>query len=379
MDTHDSLLRIVGEIYASVGRAERWTACLESIGALLQGTAANLLYHDHHSHHGGIAASTIDPSANQAYAQYFHSVDPWALSVTPGTYPPEQIILGQSLVPHHEMMRTEFYADFAQRLGVTRVIVGVIEASPNRVGVVSVNRSDSSPEFDGEAVRILGALVPHVRRALDLHRRLVTVAAEHGALREVMDRFRAAVLLLNRAHDVVLMNRAANQLTAKPDGLAIEQRRVKGATPAATAALTQAIGSAVAVACGETTDVGRWRISLPRPSGSHPRDVLVVPLVHADLGAPVAALFITDPNETPALPARELTVRYALTPAEARVASALAQGRSVKEIADTLRLSEQTTRWYVKQVLAKTGTTTQAQVVRLLLSITAALVHSEES
>ncbi len=84
METHDSLLRIVGEIYAAVGHPDRWVACLVSIGDLLQGTAANLLYHDHRTHQGGIFASTIDPAANEAYSRYFHALDPWALNMPAG-------------------------------------------------------------------------------------------------------------------------------------------------------------------------------------------------------------------------------------------------------------------------------------------------------
>jgi len=60
------------------------------------------------------------------------------------------------------------------------------------------------------------------------------------------------------------------------------------------------------------------------------------------------------------------------------VANGLAQGLSVRHLSEACRLSTQTTRWYVKQVLAKTGTSRQAEVVRLLLSLTATSVNTEE-
>ena len=45
-----------------------------------------------------------------------------------------------------------------------------------------------------------------------------------------------------------------------------------------------------------------------------------------------------------------------------------ADGQRVDEIASALRLTRNTVRWYVKRALAKTGVSTQAQVVRLVLS-----------
>jgi DNA-binding CsgD family transcriptional regulator len=59
---------------------------------------------------------------------------------------------------------------------------------------------------------------------------------------------------------------------------------------------------------------------------------------------------------------------YALTPVEARVAIAVADGRRVAEIAATLRMTPSTVRWYIKQARAKLGVTTQAQMVRVVMS-----------
>jgi DNA-binding NarL/FixJ family response regulator len=134
----------------------------------------------------------------------------------------------------------------------------------------------------------------------------------------------------------------------------------------------------VAAAREHTLTPGRLRVQLPRPSGLLALDVLVQPLTPGAHGAAVAALFITDPDSTPSLTNQILAERFGLTPMEAKVANALAQGLSVKAIAEACRLSTQTTRWYVKQVLAKTGTSRQAEVVCLLLSLMASSVNTDE-
>jgi DNA-binding CsgD family transcriptional regulator len=58
---------------------------------------------------------------------------------------------------------------------------------------------------------------------------------------------------------------------------------------------------------------------------------------------------------------------HALTPAEARVAALLVDGEPVDQIADGLRLTNDTVRWVIKQILHKTDTHTQAQAVGRLL------------
>jgi DNA-binding NarL/FixJ family response regulator len=377
MDAHDRLLRIVNEIYAAVGDPERWTRCLASICELLGGSAANLMHHDYRDHRGGVSASIIEPAAFEEYSQHFHRVDPWALELRPGALLPGSIVRGSALVPHDEFKRTEFYNDFGRRFGFTRTLIGVIDVIDNRLTTgVTINRSDAQPDFDDESERLLGALMPHLRRALALHEQLAATHAARGALADVLDRLRAGVVLLNVAGDVLTMNRAATQLAERRDGFIVERRRVRAATADATAALTQAIVSAVAVAQGKTVATGNTRVGLPKPSGGQALDAAVTPVAGADVNLPhgaAAVLFVTDPDAVPTVPADWLRGRYKLTPAEARVASALAQGESVNDIADRLRLTAGTTRWYVKQILSKTGTSRQADLVRLLVGIVAGM------
>jgi DNA-binding CsgD family transcriptional regulator len=81
---------------------------------------------------------------------------------------------------------------------------------------------------------------------------------------------------------------------------------------------------------------------------------------------PHAILVVTLP-EMPRLPeAATLRAAFGLTPAEARVALALAGGADAKAIAAASGTSADTVRLQVKAVLAKTGMPRQAALVALL-------------
>jgi DNA-binding CsgD family transcriptional regulator len=85
-------------------------------------------------------------------------------------------------------------------------------------------------------------------------------------------------------------------------------------------------------------------------------------------GQPVVIVFVNDP-ERQVVPQRRLLQRiYGLTPAEANQAVLLAEGKSLKEVAEAQQISLHTVRHHLNRIFAKTGTRRQSDLVRLLLN-----------
>ena len=61
-------------------------------------------------------------------------------------------------------------------------------------------------------------------------------------------------------------------------------------------------------------------------------------------------------------------IEAGFTPAEARLADALAGGASVREAATKLGVTYETARTHLKRLLSKTGARRQAELVRILLT-----------
>ena len=59
--------------------------------------------------------------------------------------------------------------------------------------------------------------------------------------------------------------------------------------------------------------------------------------------------------------------RLDLTPAQSRVAVALAEGKTVEDIAREIGRTKSTVRWHLKEINLRLGISTQAQLVRLVL------------
>jgi len=81
-----------------------------------------------------------------------------------------------------------------------------------------------------------------------------------------------------------------------------------------------------------------------------------------------AAVLISEPGAPDPLDAAVLRLLYHLTPAEARLAVAVAEGRELTEIAEAFGIARNTARAQLRTIYDKTGVRRQADLVRLLLS-----------
>ena len=87
-------------------------------------------------------------------------------------------------------------------------------------------------------------------------------------------------------------------------------------------------------------------------------------------GRPSTLIVVSDPDQQPTPPEERLRAIFGLTHAEARLAAALVAGHTISEYADESGITENTARWTLKQIQAKTDCRRQADLVRLLVTTT---------
>ena len=64
-----------------------------------------------------------------------------------------------------------------------------------------------------------------------------------------------------------------------------------------------------------------------------------------------------------------VAARLGLTPAQSRVAVALAEGRTVDDIAETMGITKHTARYYFRQIHHRLNISRQVELVRLVLQL----------
>lgn len=188
-----------------------------------------------------------------------------------------------------------------------------------------------------------------------------------GRTRRVLDILSFGVVLVCGTR-IVFANRAAMAIHRDGDGLAIATTLRTGSH-----LVDKAIRSVLDEAC-VAAQAGRDHLaslSIPRPSGR--RDFLLTVCALPDDADPCdddarAVVFISDPERRPAMPGQVLSGLFGLTPTEAEVARALAQGRRTDEIAASLGIAPTTVAFHLRNLFDKTGTHRQADLIVLLLT-----------
>jgi DNA-binding CsgD family transcriptional regulator len=80
-----------------------------------------------------------------------------------------------------------------------------------------------------------------------------------------------------------------------------------------------------------------------------------------------AMVFVTDPERPPLLGEGEIRVLFGLTPAEARLTRALAEGLDIARASHLFGVSIGTLRTRLKTIFEKTGTHRQVELIRVIV------------
>jgi len=116
-----------------------------------------------------------------------------------------------------------------------------------------------------------------------------------------------------------------------------------------------------AVTLRRATGLPLTLIAVPLP-GTQDRLVQLAAMTHR----PVVALLICDPDRAVGLPDHLLRTVFGFTPAECRLAQALAAGQSPGEYADSAGIGIRTVRTHISRLLAKTGARNRIELMRIL-------------
>lgn len=246
---------------------------------------------------------------------------------------------------------------------------------PNGDGLVVVlhRRAGDRQGFNAATQDYTCQLARHLRQALLLRDALEEERRRGQALGALVDRMRFGVLLCDAAGRVLWMNGRAQTLLARHTALVVRNGRITGGS-AQDATLVQQLMRVAS----ETGDGTRFDTCCATIGAAHgePLHCLAVPLAQ-DATQPSAgplrgegrvALLIGAPGAVPRLDPEAVERLLGLSPTEARLAVAICEGMSLKCYARARGVAEGTARFQLKQVLAKTGATRQADLVRLVFS-----------
>ena len=229
----------------------------------------------------------------------------------------------------------------------------------------------ASDGWGSSRIAMIERLLPHIRQFIRVRQMLVQAEARDTTVTALLDNPRIGVLHLDRRGRILEVNDRARSILGKGDGLSDRDGMLRARKAADRLRLKRLVSLALpaseAVAISGSTLIGRG-------FGSPPLVVHVKPVAvpQPDYGArhTAALILIVDPGNRYRINPDLVAGTLGLTPMEGRVAAWLAEGRSVREMAEATRRTEGSIYWHLKQIYRKQPISRQADLVRLVLSIT---------
>jgi DNA-binding CsgD family transcriptional regulator/PAS domain-containing protein len=356
------LSNLIALIYDAAVDFDLWAVAMARLADAVGANTAAVGIYDSSTQRLAHVAARVDPEYQRRYLDYWATRNfLWEHSARE---PVGRLWRFETFVAREDFNRSAFYNEWWRPQAMDFALGTNVLVDGPASGVVTAYRSRHAGDFDGAETRLFALLAPHFQRATQLHLRLTAAEIQRTSSAAALDRMPQGAMLVDAAARVLFANRAAEAVLASRRGLRRDDNALAGARPGETAALRGLIAGCLGDGAGGL-------LALSHPDGHLPIGVLVVPLrtevAWLDHRQPAAIVFISDPERSWAPSNQQLITQFGLTPAEAAVAVEIVRGNGIEPAAKRLGVSLNTARTHLMHVFAKTGTSRQAALVRLLL------------
>ena len=275
-----------------------------------------------------------------------------------------------SLLTEDELRTSAVYNEMLLRCDLGHALHARLDG-PDGSRIVWSSADPVDPDgWSSASVAMLERILPHVRQFVRVRHTLASTRALGLSLGGLLGDTGLAVLHLDRRGRVVAANDRASALLKGCDGLVHRDgalhASLAGEDPELQRLLARALPRDGATGAGGSVWLSR----------EHSPARLVVHVSPVGAGGATdrsdrvgALVLVVDPDRRSRLDGGLVGMLLDLTPAESHVAVALAEGKTIRAIAEETGRSETTVKWHVQHLFGKLRVSRQADLVRVVLSI----------
>ena len=369
---------LVDLIYSAVEDTAMWPAVYEAIRAATGSESVHMLGFD--NRHNTLSYSdgaNLPVQGELAYMQHYRFIDPRAPLLL--SQPERQWVHCHEVLDEAFVAADPFYQEFLipydRRFMTATKLVDTSDATV----IFSTLRTQEQGPMPPDGLALLDQLLPHLCRAARIGLRNFFYSTQALVGQALVNKLRQPVVLMTPGGDVIHTNEAANELLARTKLVQVTGGKIVLVEPHGRELLRR-VGEIEALLKSGAAEAAEYRArfqSLHVAGERAPDDALyvfftVLPPVEM-MGTfglrPVVMLLFFHPESSPAIDPSLLFAVFGLTPAECRVATLLAEGLSLKEIAREQGTQHETVRKQLRSIYQKTRTNRQPELVRLLLHL----------
>ncbi len=364
---------IVPEIYEAAINPDHWDYVMAMI-AKLTGSQSACLYYKNKDFGiaNAIALYGVATAMSLQIDQYFDDLDFLFDQNSDSSAEPPFLIYypdKNSLITE----KSEIYTRWMKPNDINYVGGGHFLNTPTHNASFALLRNKVSGCWSDGEVRVIKEILPHLKRALNIHSEFTHLRIKQDALLRGLDRLVIGLILYDGHARVIYMNPTAKSIVEEHPALQLHGDHLLLANPEEDRNLKQTI-----IDTSNIDPDDSWKqsvaVGVTHRDCESPLPLLVTP-IHARMIAPdldhegaKVAVFMSDPNLQHPISIDSLSAVYGLTPSEAQVSISLTNGHNIDQIAKSSNHSAHTIRSQLKSVFRKTGVSRQSELVKLLLT-----------
>lgn len=260
-----------------------------------------------------------------------------------------------------DFRKTEFYRIWVEPQRLRDNCLTNVVTRDNLVAMLSAASGMDREVISERDTTLLARLSPHIRRALLISDLLDETRSKEMMQSRLLDGLAVALFLVGRTGQISYANATGEAMLS--EGRLVTAQAGRLGTPSRIGAA--ALATSIQRACtGRDADIGVWGNGIPLIGPEdEPGVAYVLPLGRSDkrhaLGNGMAAVAITKRGDACPPETEVLMALSGLTAAEARVALAVASGRSLESVAADSGVTTATLRRHLKNAYSKTGARSQ--------------------
>src|SRR6202047_2758744 len=172
-------------------------------------------------------APRTDPVMDTIFKKYWAFHNPlWPRTIA---WPAGEVFLLDSLIPRKDFVATPFFNEWMRPAQFGIASMGANLLVGNEIStMISVANAPGKDEITGEQTLVFKAVLPHVDRAVRIHRELRLRDLDHYTAPDRLECLPRGVMLVDGASRVVFANAAARALLNSAGGLALESGCLRG-------------------------------------------------------------------------------------------------------------------------------------------------------
>jgi DNA-binding CsgD family transcriptional regulator len=358
----------VSSIYAAASGQARWSVALSAMEEALGATGSHLISWSPITNRAFTSVvNGVDDSAARLYAEHYGLIDPRRIH---GERLPQDVVFRcHELFDERFASSNEFYCDYLAKYDVRFLTAATFIREEGTRAHFAALRSKRRGHFAVEDTRVLELLLPHLRQAFRLADELKAGEARSAQVRGILDRLSGPAAILTRDSRVQEVNSEMDRLLNSSGPIVMSGGRLVARRSADAAKLVKAVQLAGA---GADPKASGTRLRLDGGEDGALWIATVLPL------SPVISAGLEIERHGTLLVLNDLMQRRGVinpamlqevlrvSPAEARLAAALAAGETVNDYAERTALSLNTVRSQLKSVFGKINVSSQVELSKAL-------------